>query len=271
MVPLLCCRGRPFDFRRVAPYAQDERGNNPYILSVGLLRPESKEAEAKGCRPNPVGHNDRRVVALHLTMPPPCPDNEDMTKKTTAESSQDWISQLRAIYDQAVDRFEQGQRGPEKVVGPEALAFLDSIGTSVQELYDFVEDWVEDGEPEFDAVAAMTGVRREYFLTVQEGKRSDAVIPSASLPSGYAKLGGYQWLPRIIAKARAKLRGELAPDIMFGCGADRPFLRSVNMEPAEFLKAVWDAGTDDRAILNAVQKKASTLSTSPSLSGKGLP
>ena len=178
----------------------------------------------------------------------------------TTENSQDWLSQFRDLYERAVDRFEQGQRSPETVVGSEALAFLDSIGTSAQELYDFVEDWVEDGEPDFETVAAMTDVRREYFLTVQEGKRSDAVIPSATLPSGYAEMGGYQWLPRIIAKARAKLRGELAPDIMFGCGADRPFLRSVNMEPAEFLKTVWDAGTDDRAILDAVQKKAVPVS-----------
>ncbi len=202
-------------------------------------------------------------------MPSLCPDNEDMTEKTTTEDSQDWFSQLRDLYDRAVDRFEEGHRGPEQVVGREALAFLDSIGTSAQELYDFVEDWVEDGEPDFDAVAAMTDVRRTYFLTVQEGKPSDTVIPSATLPSGYAQLGGYRWLPRIIAKARVKLRGELAPDIMFACGADRPFLRSVNMEPAEFLKTVWIAGTDDRSILDAVQKKALMSSTSPSPSGRG--
>ena len=183
-----------------------------------------------------------------------------MTEKTTTDDSQDWLSQLRAIYDRAVHRFEQGQRGPEKVVGPEALTFLDSIGTSAQELYDFVEDWVEDGEPDFETVAAITDVRRRYYLTVQEGKRSDTMIPSSTLPSGYAKLGGYRWLPRIIAKAHAKLRGELAPDIMFGCGADRPFLRSINMEPAEFLKTVWDAEMDDSAILNAVQKKALSIS-----------
>ncbi len=193
-------------------------------------------------------------------MLPFCPDNKVMTKRMTTESSQDWRSQLRDIYEQAVHRFEQGRRGPEQVVGHEALAFLDSIGTSAQELYDFVEDWVEDGEPDFESVAAMTDVRRAYFLTVQEGKPSNTVTPSATLPSGYAEMGGYRWLPRIIAKARAKLRGELAPDLMFGCGADRPFLRSVNMEPAEFLKAVWDAGTDDRAILDAVQQKAVPVS-----------
>ncbi len=180
-----------------------------------------------------------------------------MTEHTKPDASQqDWRSQLRAIYDQAVERFEQGHRTPQQVVDAEALPFLDSIGTSAQELYDFVEDWVEDGEPDFETVAAMTDVRRAYFLTVQQGAPSDTVVPSSSLPSGYAKLGEYRWLPRIIAKARAKLRGELAPDIMFGCGADRPFLRSVNMEPAEFLNTVWNAGADDHLILDAVQKKS---------------
>ncbi len=192
-----------------------------------------------------------------------------MTEKTRTEDSQDWRTQLRAIYDSAVDRFEQGYRDPEKVVGPEALAFLDSIGTSAQELYDFVEDWVEDGEPDFNTVAAVTGVRRTYFLTVQGGKPSETMVPSASLPSGYAELGGYRWLPRIIAKAQAKLRGELAPDIMFGCGADRPFLRSVNMEPAEFLNTVWNSDTDEHLILDAIKKKALLSSTSPLLSERG--
>lgn len=195
-------------------------------------------------------------------MLPFCPDNTVMTNRTTPENSQDWLSQLRDVYEQALHRFEQDQRGPERVIGHEALPFLDSIGTSAQELYDFVEDWVEDGEPDFETVAAITNVRRTYFLTVQEGRSSNKMISSTTLPSGYAKLGGYRWLPRIIAKARAKLRGELSPDIMFGCGADRPFLRSVNMEPAEFLKTVWDAGTDDHAILDAVQKKAMSPSTS---------
>ena len=196
-------------------------------------------------------------------MPPFYRDNEYMKEKTKTEdqSHQDWLSRLRDVYDQAVHRFEQGHQGPEKVIGRDALAFLDSIGTSARELYDFVEDRVEDGEPTFDTVAAVTEVRRNYFLTVQEGKPSARVIPSTALPSGYAELGGYRWLPRIIAKARARLRGELSPDIMFGCGADRPFLRSVNVEPAEFLNIVWNAGMDDRVILDAVQKKARLSTT----------
>ncbi len=179
------------------------------------------------------------------------------TTPTDAPHAQNWLSQFQAYYDQAVSQFERGQRGPEQVIGREALALLDAIGTSAQELYDFVEDRVEEGEPDFDTVAAITEVRRAYFLTVQEGKPSPVKVPSATLPSGYAELGGYRWLPRIIAKARAKLRGELSPDMMFDCGADRPFLRNVNMEPAEFLNVVWQADMNDDMILEAVRNKAS--------------
>ncbi len=180
-----------------------------------------------------------------------------MTDKPLAKAphAPNWIPQFQESYDQAVHRFELGHRGPDNVIARESLALLDSIGTSAQELYDFVEDRVEDGEPDFNTVAAITAIRREYFVTVQQGKSSHERVLSATLPSGYAALGGYRWLPRIIAKARAKLRGELSPDMMFGCGADRPFLRSVHMEPAEFLKVVWDAGPDDHRILEAVRNK----------------
>ncbi len=177
--------------------------------------------------------------------------------RTEEHDSQNWIPQFQERYDQAMRRFELGQRGPEQVIDRETLTLLDAIGTSAQELYDFIEDRVEDGEPDFDTVAAITAIRREYFVTVQKGNPSQERVISATLPSGYAELGGYRWLPRIIAKARAKLRGELSPDMMFGCGADRPFLRSVNMEPAEFLNVVWEAGTDDQKIVEAVRNKTS--------------
>ena len=54
------------------------------------------------------------------------------------------------------------------------------------------------------------------------------------------------YLPRILAKARAKLRGELDPDIMFCCGGDRNFLKKHGaIPPADFLRHVWAAGDND--------------------------
>ena len=59
-----------------------------------------------------------------------------------------------------------------------------------------------------------------------------------------------RYLPRILKKARHKLRGELDPDIMFGCGGDRNFLSSHgDIHPADFLRNVWAAGDDDAKIV----------------------
>ena len=64
------------------------------------------------------------------------------------------------------------------------------------------------------------------------------------------------WLPRIIAKAQAKLRGEMSSDIMFGCGGDRAFLRKVGIDPAQFLRVVWNAGDDLEHIVEYVKISA---------------
>ena len=68
-----------------------------------------------------------------------------------------------------------------------------------------------------------------------------------------AELGGYLWLPRIIAKAKAKLRGELPPEVMYNCGGDRHFLKTIGLEASAFLKVVRDA-KDDNQILDYVQE-----------------
>ena len=69
-------------------------------------------------------------------------------------------------------------------------------------------------------------------------------------------MDGIAWLPRLIVKARVKLRGEMPADLMYGCGGDRPFLDDMNMNLPGFLKLVWECGDDDRRIINAVKKSA---------------
>ncbi len=130
------------------------------------------------------------------------------------ETSQHWMATLQGIYGEAVIRYEQGARGADDVIPENGLAFLASIETTAQEMYDFVEDWSEVGEPPFGIVAAITAVRWKYFLTMQHGQPSAQTISPSTLPPGSAELGGYWCLPRIIAKARAKLRGELSPELM---------------------------------------------------------
>jgi hypothetical protein len=102
----------------------------------------------------------------------------------------------------------------------------------------------------------ITATRREYFLSVQKGKRSGRVIDMDKLPSKSAQLGGIEWLPRIIEKAQAKLRGEMPPELMYCCGGDRAFLSEQGIHPADFLREVWAAGDDHQRILEFVRQSA---------------
>ncbi len=136
------------------------------------------------------------------------------------------------------------------------MEFLAAIGTRPFEIYDYVEDWSEVGEPSFATILAITGVRNDYFVNEQQRRAPEDVQSPETFPSGHLALGGFRWLPRIIAKARAKLKGELPPDLMYSCGTDRPFLRKVGIAPEEFLKTVWEAGPNDEAILTRVEEAA---------------
>jgi hypothetical protein len=169
----------------------------------------------------------------------------------------DWAVTFREVYDRAVEQYEAGTRDPSSIVSPGDIQFLDSIGCSPQELYDFVEDVCRMGDPSFETVLLITAARRDYFLVVQKGQPSEKTIAMSQLPRKEAESGGFSWLPRIIAKARAKLRGEMPPELMYGCGGDRPFLQKVNIHLADFLRFVWSAEDDDQKIVDYVKERAS--------------
>ncbi len=78
-------------------------------------------------------------------------------------------------------------------------------------------------------------------------------ISMDKLPSKDAEIEGIGWLPRIIPKAEAKLRGEMPPELMYGCGGDRKFFRINNIDPAEFLKEVWKSKGNQSDIVNWVK------------------
>ena len=168
----------------------------------------------------------------------------------------EWGTRLENIFGQAVEKYLAGNRGAHALFTPEQGTFLASLGSTTQELYDFVEDWCELGEPSFGTVLRITEVRAEYFFLEQYLERTSDVRNPESMPSGSAILGGFLWLPRIIAKARAKLRGELSTDMMFGCQNDRAFLKKVGIDPPQFLRVVWNAGNNDDEILEYVKISA---------------
>lgn len=175
-------------------------------------------------------------------------------------SEYDWPIRFREVYDAATQRYEKGERSAQRLFSKSELEFLSSIGCSAQELFDFIDDLARYGEPDYETTLLTTAVRRDYFRLVQNGVPTGKQIDMDALPGKQEEVDGIAWLPRLIEKARVKLRGEMPPDLMYGCGGDRPFLRGVNIELAEFLRLVWLCGDDNRRIVDYVKNRRAHLS-----------
>jgi hypothetical protein len=168
----------------------------------------------------------------------------------------DWKLEFRKVWERGITAWKAGRKSARTMFDAEDVAFLAGIGCTAQELFDFVDDSLSYDDLDFETVLAVTAIRREYFLDVMHGKPTGRVVPMSELPAKSADVDGIAWLPRLIAKARIKLRGELDTNLMYGCAGDRPFLRSHRMTLPQFLQLVRDKGDDDRAIVDAVKKAA---------------
>ncbi len=169
----------------------------------------------------------------------------------------DWETTFRSLFDRCLARYRSGDADFESYYSDADLAFLRSIGCKPRELFDFVEDFADEGAPSPDAAVLIAAARRDYLLVICGGALSETEITPDQLPAKDAELEGIRWLPRIIAKANGKLRGALAPDIMYSCGGDRAFLREHDIHPADFLRTVWAADGDDAKVAAYVRDKAS--------------
>lgn len=160
-----------------------------------------------------------------------------------------WTQSFRRIYDKAVQLYRDGARGADTYFNDEELGFLGSIGHSAQEIYDFAEDYVNRGEPDYETALLVASVRRDYFLVVQKRVPSSRRVGPSELTGKEVEEAGIVWLPRIIEKAEAKLRGEMSDDLMYGCGGDRKFFAENNVHPSDFLRHVWAANGDRAKII----------------------
>ena len=167
--------------------------------------------------------------------------------------SDDWKPKFRELYHTAQQRYRDGLNAVDNIFEPDEVSFLASLGCSTQELFDFVEDSLNWGDVEYDQVEGVTALRRDYFVNVLASQPASSVIDPAAIPAKKDEIDGIAWLPRLIVKARAKLSGELHPDLMYGCGGDRPFLRERNSNLVDFLKVTLNAGDDDQAIINYIK------------------
>lgn len=169
-----------------------------------------------------------------------------------------WDEKYQALFGRCVAAYRGGDRDFTGYYTAGDLRFLGEIGYKTREFFDFVEDYCEDGTPSPSTALLVAAVRRDYFLTVQNGvEETSRLLTRDDIPGFGESLDGIAYLPRVLAKARAKLRGALDPDLMYGCGGDRNFFRKHGeIHPADFLRRVWAAEDDDSKVARWVASHA---------------
>lgn len=164
----------------------------------------------------------------------------------------DFADTFRALYDKAAKLYASGNRDQKTYFTADEQAFLKDNGIGSQAMYDYAEDQNNYGEPGYGRALEIETIRRDYFLNVQKSKASGAVLDEGKMPGKSEAVKGIEWLPRLIPKAKAKLRGELPPSLMYSCGGDRAFFKKHDILPAEFLSLVWRNEANDGAIIDWV-------------------
>ena len=168
-----------------------------------------------------------------------------------------WNEKFTDLFERCLNRYQGGDKDFTGYYSEADSAFLESIGYRPREFFDFVEDLCDEGEPAASTALLVAAVRRDYFLVEMDGEFSETSITRDNIPTFGEDFDGIAYLPRILTKARAKLRGELDPDLMFCCGGDRKFLReNGNIHPADFLRQVWAAGEDDQKVADWIRSLA---------------
>lgn len=167
-----------------------------------------------------------------------------------------WNDHFLALFDRCAELYRGGNHDFESYYNDKDLRFLKSIGYQPREFFDFVEDYCDGGDPTPSTAVLVAAARRDYFLVVQQGEASTAPrVTRDGIPAKDSVHEGITYLPRIFVKAQAKLRGELDPDLMFGCGGDRRFLRdNGDLHPADFLRQVWAADGNIGKIVSWIRR-----------------
>jgi len=165
-------------------------------------------------------------------------------------SNYNWTHSFRTIYDEALNQYQKGNREPETYCTDDEVAYLAAMGCKPNEVYDFVEDYPDI---EWETALLITSVRRSHFLYVDGAPTWDYSVNAEEFPAKDVEIAGIPWLPRLIMKANAKLRGQLPKELMYCCGGDRDFLKKYDIHPADFLRLVWYAGDDHAKIVEVVK------------------
>ncbi len=172
---------------------------------------------------------------------------------------------FKRLFDKAVTAFNNGNRDKDSFFTEEERDEIAAHGWRTQDFFDYAEDLADWGEPSYEVAQSIEQARREYFLHVMDGKPSSHKISVSDLPAKTDELGGIKWLPRILPKARGKLRGELPDEIMYSCGGDRNFLETHDIHPSEFLRVVWANWDNDQGVLDFVKSRSPAVKETASV------
>ena len=96
------------------------------------------------------------------------------------------------------------------------VAFLESIGCTAQEMFDFCDDYVGWDDVIYEHVEALQAVCYEHFVQELDSQPASHRMEMDEFPTKTDEVEGIAWLPRLIIKARAKLAGQLPADLMYG-------------------------------------------------------
>ena len=71
----------------------------------------------------------------------------------------DWKTQFRDLFITGVERHKTGRQSPDTMFGADEIQFLESIGCSSQEMFDFCDDYVCWDDVIYDHVEELQAVR----------------------------------------------------------------------------------------------------------------
>ena len=81
-------------------------------------------------------------------------------------------TRLKAIWDEAIAKYQSGNREADTFFDDASLADLASIGLNPMDVYDPVEDHLSGADIDFSTFLLISDARRDYFLNKQNGLQS---------------------------------------------------------------------------------------------------
>ena len=133
----------------------------------------------------------------------------DIPPPVVSIPSMPWDEQFLTLFRRCVDEYRSGNSDFGSYYSPEDLEFLRSIGYKPRELFDFVEDLVDEGVPSEPAALLVAAARRDYLHA--EHVLNRGLLGVGEFFWNLILLSGPLALPWLLAGCAALLFGGEAP------------------------------------------------------------